>query len=113
MPDPRGRGFNRGRGKWHAPVRRPLLPTLLDFGWEHHGYIEPYPTAYYTQAEYKLTQRNTGPGRWITTVTNTETGQVWNFNTAFPSEITIAIFGENHLIAPPEISAAGYYGVGR
>jgi len=93
MADPRKRGMLRGTGRWHAPVRRPTLPTLLDFGWQFHGHIEPYPTAYYTQAEYKLTQRNQGL-RVKTVVTNTKTGRIWEFSTNNPAEITAAIFGQ-------------------
>jgi hypothetical protein len=100
----------RGTGRWHAPARRPHLPTLADFGWQFIGFIEPYPTACYTQAEYKLTRRDgLLPGK--TVVTNTATGRVWEFTTTNPGEITAAIFGPAHLLAPAEITAADYYGV--
>lgn len=112
MPDPRGRGFNRGRGKWHAPVRRQPLPTLIDFGWQFHGFIEPYPTACYTQAEYKLLQQDIGL-KVKTTVINTETGRTWQFWTTDPAEITAAIFGEKHLLAPVEAGPGSYVGVER
>jgi hypothetical protein len=112
MADPRGHGFNRGRGKWHAPVYRQPLPTLGDFGWEFSGFAEPYPTARYTQAEYELTQQTVGL-RTKTTVTNTITGRTWQFQTTDPAEITAAIFGEGHLLATAESGPGGYYGVGR
>ncbi len=36
MADPRGRGFGRGRGKWHAPRSEIILPSR--YGWYLTGF---------------------------------------------------------------------------
>lgn len=34
MADPRGRGFNRGKGRWHAPKAQPIVPVNpVNLGW--------------------------------------------------------------------------------
>lgn len=37
MADPRGRGFKRGRGKWHAPTVKETTIDPASFGWEPDG----------------------------------------------------------------------------
>lgn len=37
MADPRGRGFNRGKGKWHMQQPKTHIESPADFGWQYLG----------------------------------------------------------------------------
>ena len=111
MADPRGRGFKRGTGRWHACMPAPATPTPADYGWEYVGIDHdqlPNDVPVYAQGDYQLVG-----SAFTWTVQNTRTGAVRHFSGAPVAEVTTAVFGERYLAAPPERTIAEFYGVAR
>lgn len=110
MPDPRGGGFKRGKGKWHRPVRYTKSITPEDCGWQLTPTLEqPGYVMVFTQQDYTL--RRSLIARAGTYQVTDPNGQVTTYANKPILQLTLDLFGENHLMAPPENSGADWHGV--
>lgn len=122
MADPRGRGFNRGKGKWHKPQAKTRLVSPADYGWKYQGEDDEgrvwwtrdnKKAAYIVDREgWAVVDADTGKGdfypRWhIEEVTNDV------FPSLFLDWLAGPIPFEDELQENEEITMADYYGVSR
>lgn len=112
MADPRGRGFNRGNGRWHAPdnARRSVYLERAEV--HRHGWITDRIGAgghvVYVQAGVELTKNDAG--EWITN--DLLTGDKLTHAGQSVADVTATVLGGD-MLAAPEVTAADYYGVSR
>lgn len=86
MSDPRGRGFKRGRGRWHAPAQQQQVIDPVKLGWQRDTETE--------QEQYTLGDVILQPclqGGWLTIQTATIAGRTIEYRSQCPYELLPAL----------------------
>ena len=90
MSDPRGHGFRRGRGKWHAPQPVPQIENPEDFGWARLTWSDKYQCHIWSLGEWRLMRHPTYAG-WLTWVGASEAADEWQGGL---EEVTAAVLAD-------------------